>query len=83
MCPPVEIELICQGINGLYGVGSGLCGKVGISCRGQDADMAQDLLQFNEIDPCLQHMGGVAVPEGVAGDFFLMPRCLTTAFIAD
>ena len=44
--------------------------------------MPQDLLQFDKIHPCFQQMGGVAVPQGMAGDFFLIPSWETTAFMA-
>ena len=43
--------------------------QMGVPGGGQDADMAQDLLQLNEIDPGLQHMSGKAVAERVARDF--------------
>jgi hypothetical protein len=39
---------------------------VGVSGGGQDADMAQDLLQFKQINSGLQQVGGVAVAQGVA-----------------
>jgi hypothetical protein len=39
---------------------------VGVSGGGQDADMAKDLLQFKQVDPGFQHMGGIAVTQGVA-----------------
>jgi len=39
---------------------------VSVFGSGQDADMSQDLLEFNQIDPGFQHMGSVTVPQGVA-----------------
>jgi hypothetical protein len=39
---------------------------MGVAGGGQDADMAKDLLQFKQINPGLQHMGGIAVSQGVA-----------------
>jgi len=39
---------------------------MGVSGGGQDADMAKDLLQFKQVDPGLQHMGGIAVTQGMA-----------------
>jgi hypothetical protein len=49
---------------------------VGVSGGGQDADMAKNLLQFKQIYPGLQHMGGIAVTHAGSGmRFFFMPSC--------
>ena len=39
---------------------------MGISGGGQDADMAQDLLEFYQINPVFQHMGRITMAQGVA-----------------
>lgn len=39
---------------------------MGVPGGGQDADMAKDLLQLKQIDSGLQHVGGVAVAQGMA-----------------
>ncbi len=39
---------------------------MGVSGGGQDADMAKDLLQLKQVDSGLQHVGGIAVAQGVA-----------------
>jgi hypothetical protein len=37
-----------------------------VSGSGQDADMAKDLLELKQVNPGLQHVGGIAMAQGVA-----------------
>lgn len=39
---------------------------MGVSRGGQDADMAQDFLQFKQINSCLQQMSCITVAKGMA-----------------
>lgn len=63
---PLDVQGVDQGVDGQPRlVGRGGC-QMGVSGGGQDADMAQYLLQLKQIDPGLQHVGGIAVAQGVA-----------------
>ena len=44
--------------------------------------MAEDDLDMTKAQAALEQMGGIAVPEGVNRDFFLIPHWFTTAFMA-
>lgn len=44
----------------------GFQGEVGIFDGGQQADMAQDLLQLNQINAGRQQMGGITVAQRMA-----------------
>ena len=66
MPSPCDVQRIDQAINGPSGIVARDGGQVGVSGCGQDADMAKDLLQLKQINPGLQHMGGIAVTQGVA-----------------
>jgi hypothetical protein len=48
------------------GTVGGVSGKVGVSGGGQDADMAEDVLQLKQINTCFQQMRGIAVPQRMA-----------------
>ena len=39
---------------------------MGVSGGGQDADMAEYLLEFNQINPGFQHMGCITMAQGMA-----------------
>lgn len=66
MPSPLDVQRVDQGIDGQPGIVGRRRGQVGVSGGGQDADMAQDLLQFKQINSGLQQVGGVAVAQGVA-----------------
>jgi hypothetical protein len=63
---PLDVHGVDQGIDGQTGIVGRFGGQVGVSGGGQDADMAKDLLQLKQIDSGLQHVGGVAVAQGMA-----------------
>lgn len=42
--------------------------------------MAKEILQYTDVDPLLQQMGGKAVPQSVAADFFCDPGSLRGPF---
>ena len=61
-----NIEGVGQGVDGPKGVVPGDGRQVGIPGGGQDADMSQDLLKFDQIYAGFQHMRGITVAQGVA-----------------
>ena len=63
---PGNIEGVGQGVDGPKGFVSGDGRQVGIPGGGQDADMSQDLLEFDQIYAGFQHMRGITVAQGVA-----------------
>ncbi len=66
MPSPLDVQRIDQSVDGPLDIIARDGGQVGVSGGGQDADMAKDLLQFKQVDPGFQHMGGIAVTQGVA-----------------
>lgn len=66
MPSPLDVQGIDQCVDGPLDIIARDGGQVGVSRGGQDADMAKNLLQFKQIDPGLQQMGGVAVTQGMA-----------------
>ena len=62
----MNIKAAHQGVDRLTGVVVGFGGQMGVSRGGQDADMAQDFLQFEKINSCFQQMSGETVPQGMA-----------------
>jgi len=69
----LDLKAVNQGVDGPAGIVSRCGGQVGVSRCCQNADMAQDLLELNKVNPCLQQMGRITVAQGMTGDFFLMP----------
>jgi len=63
---PLNVQGFDQGVEGSPDIIARDGGQVGVSGGGQDTDMAKDLLQFQQINPGLQHMGGIAVTQGMA-----------------
>ncbi len=39
---------------------------MGVAGSGQDGDMAENLLQFDQVNPGFEQMGGVTVAQGMA-----------------
>ena len=75
---PGDGEAIHQGVDALDGLMLGLVGQVGISNRGENGVMAEKLLHFDQIDPGLDQVGGIAVAKAVGGDVFFRPQVSTT-----
>jgi len=63
---PCNIEGVSQGVDGLSGFVLSDRRQVGISGGGQNADMSQDLLEFDQIDTGFQQVGSITVAQGVA-----------------
>jgi len=59
-------EAIHQGVDQRRGVVPGMRGQVGVSGGGQNGVVTKDLLHFQQVDPGLDQMGGIAMP--------IMPR---------
>ena len=49
----------------------GVAGEVCVPCRGQNRVVAEDLLDFQQIDAVFDQVRGIAVPQAVRGDLFL------------
>ncbi len=62
----MNINPVNQGIDSLTGVASGFVGQVGVSGCRQDADMAENFLQFEEVNARFQQMSCKAVTQGMA-----------------
>lgn len=52
----------------------GLVGEVGVAGGGEDAVVAEELLDFDQIDAGLDEMGGIAVTQAVGRDLFFSPQ---------
>ena len=48
----------------------GVAGEVGVAGGGEDGMVAEDLLDFQQIDALLDQVRGVAVAQAVRGDLF-------------
>ena len=72
--PPVEGEALHQGIDAGPGRFVGVAGEVGIPRRGQDRVVAENLLDFQQINAVLDQVRGIAVTQAVRGDLFLCLR---------
>jgi hypothetical protein len=70
----MDREAIHQVINDLPCVLVGPGCEVGISGRGQDRAMAEDLLDFKQVDACFDQMGCIAMAQTVGCDLFLIPQ---------
>lgn len=55
-----------------------MAGQMGVSRRGEDRVVAEDLLDFEEIDAGFDQVRGVAVPQAVGGDLFFRPQSRAT-----
>ena len=53
-----------------------------VACCGGGAAVTEQCLDMAKTQALLEQMGCKGVPQGVNGDFFLMPHCSTTAFMA-
>lgn len=76
------MQLIDQTIDGGGGVSFGDVGQAGISCGGGGAGMAGQLLNMTQTQAIFEQVGSQAVSKRVNRNFFLMPQCRTTAFMA-
>ena len=56
----------------------GVAGQVGVAGGGENAVVAQDLLHFQQVDPGLDQMGGIAVAKAVGRDLFFSPQSMDT-----
>jgi hypothetical protein len=46
---------------------------MGVDLGGLDVCMTKKLLQYPNVDPVFQHVGGKAVPQGLAANLFVDP----------
>lgn len=60
------------------GRGVGVAGEVGVAGSGEDGMVAEDLLDFQQIDALLDQVRGVAVAQAVRRDLFFKPQSAAT-----
>lgn len=53
-------------------------GQVGIFGGSQDGVMAEDFLDFEQVDAGFDQVGGIAVAQTVGGNLFFIPQSATT-----
>ena len=70
----MDREAIHQVIDDLLCVLVGLGCEVGISGGGQDRTMAEDFLDLEQVNACLDQMGCIAMAQAVRRDLFLTPH---------
>ena len=56
----------------------GLVGQVGVTDRGENGVMAEELLYLDQIDADLDQVGGIGVSKRVGRDLFFRPQDSTT-----
>lgn len=56
----------------------GVAGEVGVAGGGEDGMVAEDLLDFQQIDALLDQVRGVAVAQAVRRDLFFKPQSAAT-----
>lgn len=76
------MQRVDEPVDGIKGVLFGDLIQVGIACSGGGACVAKEALNMPQAQALLKEMCCKAVAKGMDGDFFLMPHCLTTAFMA-
>ncbi len=72
--PPIDGKAVHQLIDDLPSVVVGPGCEVGVSGGGQDRPMAEDFLDFEQVDACLDQVGCVAMTQAVRCDLFLIPH---------
>ena len=71
-----------QAVDGACRVLLGGVGQLGIEGSGGGARVPEQALDVAKAQALFEQMSGEAVAQGVDGDFFLIPDCATTAFMA-
>ena len=72
--PPADAKTIHQRIDQHIGLKVGGVGQMGIAGGGQDAVVAEDFLDFQQIDSGFNQVGGIAVAQTVRGNLFFSPQ---------
>jgi hypothetical protein len=76
--PPVNAKAIHQSIDQHISLKVGGVGQMGIAGGGQDAVVAEDFLDFQQVDTGFDQMGGIAVAQAVRGNLFFRPQSWAT-----
>ncbi len=63
--PPLDGEAIDQFIDQLPGIVAGMGGQVGVFGGGEDGAVAEDFLDFEQIDAGFDQMGGIGMSKVV------------------
>jgi len=75
------MQLIDQVIDGGGSLLLGDVGQSGIACGGGWTGMTEQALDMTQTQALLKQMGGKGMSERMDGDFFLIPHCVTMAFM--
>ena len=76
--PPGDGEAVHQAVDPVDGMMLGLVGQVGIAGGGEYRVMAENLLDFEQVDAGFDQVGCIAVAQTVRGDLFFRPQASTT-----
>jgi hypothetical protein len=76
------MEGIDQLVNGRESILFGGVGQMSVACCSGGAAVTEECLDMTKAQALFKQMGCKGVPQGVNRDFFLMPHCSTTTFMA-
>lgn len=76
------MEGVDEPVNGLGCILFRDVGQVSVALCGGGRAVTEQSLDVTKAQASLEQMGCIGMPQGVNGDFFLMPHCSTTAFMA-
>lgn len=76
------MDSIDQIVDGCHAVPFRDAGEMSVTGCCFRAGMAEKGLNMTEAQALLKQMSGIGMPEGVYGDFFLIPHSATTACMA-
>ena len=68
---PTDLDLPHQLVDACLRGQLALFGEVGVTQRGEDGLVPEDLLHFQQVNARFNQMGGIAVAQAVWGEFFL------------
>ena len=75
---PAQFEAPHQGLDALAGQCLGLVRQVGVAVGGENAVVAQDVLNVLQADTGFDQVGCMAVAKAVGGDLFFRPQATAT-----
>jgi hypothetical protein len=76
------VQGVDQRVNGGQTVFFRNIGQMRVSRGGRGAGVAEKYLDMTKAQAAFKQMCGETVSQGVNRDFFLIPQCVTTAFMA-
>ena len=75
---PIEAESCHQSLDANTGQIVGVAGEMGIARGGQNAVMAQNLLNFKQVNSGFDQVSCIAVAQTVGCDLFFSPQSMAT-----